>query len=179
MITLRTFNFATVVCDGCARRLDSNFDGERLYDYDELIEWKLEDLDWQKVNEDDDDKWLCPDCAKDELHRKHPGEGRIIVEPEPLVGLECDLCGKTFENFEGYSCWTEESVTHEMARDDEWMEIDGKWYCPDCYCTCPGMQDENEPNWEDKYCSKCPYKDDCNEVVPLDIPRCSGQLPLG
>lgn len=33
MREIETFNFATVVCDGCARRIDSNFDGERLYDY--------------------------------------------------------------------------------------------------------------------------------------------------
>lgn len=38
MQTLKTFNFATIVCDGCARRLDSTFDGERLYDCDELID---------------------------------------------------------------------------------------------------------------------------------------------
>lgn len=175
MRTLQTYNFATVVCDGCARRIDSNFDGERLYDYDELIEWKLEDLDWQKVDENDDDKWLCPDCAKDKAHRKHPGEGRTILEKTPLFGLKCDLCGRTFEDLGGFTCWEDESAVCEFAHDNEWMEIGGKWYCPDCYCTCPAIEDD-EMDWneaEKRYCAKCPYEKDCNEVVPLDEPKCS------
>ena len=175
MQMLQTHNFATVVCDGCARRIDSHFDGERLYDYDELVDYKLDDLDWQKVDENDDNKWLCPDCAKNEAHRKHPGEGRIIVEPEPLFGIKCDLCGKTFEDFEGYSCWEDDGFAEENARDNEWVDIGDKWYCPDCYRTCDAMEDEDEENWKEKYCSKCPYKDDCNEVVPLDHPRCSDE----
>lgn len=177
MRKLQTHNFATVVCDGCARRIDSTFNDERLYSYEEFIDYKLEDLDWQKVDENDDDRWLCPDCAKDESHRKHPDEGRIIVEPEPLYGLECDLCGKTFEDYEGYSCWREEGETHEAAREDEWMKIGGKWYCPDCYCTCPAIKDE-EMDWDEakkRYCAKCPYEEDCNEVVPLDKPEPSSE----
>ena len=178
MQTIQTFDFATVVCDGCARRLDSQFDGERLYDYAELTEWKLDDLDWQKVDEKDYDRWLCPDCAKDEEHRKHPGEGRIIVEPEPLYGLRCDLCGKTFEDFEGYSCWEDEDVAEEHAREDYWMEIGGKWYCPDCYCDCPAIEDDGMDDWDEakkRYCAKCPYEKDCSEVVPLAHPHCSDE----
>lgn len=175
MQTLKTFDFATIVCDGCARRIDSNFDGERLYDYAELTEWKLDNLGWTKVDEKDDDRWLCPECSKDEKHRSHPGEGRVIVEKTPLFGLRCDLCGRTFEDFDGFSCWADDGIAEELAGDEEWQKIDGKWYCSDCYCTCPAMQDENEANYEEKYCKKCPYENDCGEVVPLDKPNPSSE----
>ena len=177
MRTLQTLNFATVVCDGCARRLDSTENDERLYDYDELVDCKLEDWGWERVNDKDDEKWLCPECVKDKEHRKHPGEGRIIVEKTPQFGLKCDLCGKTFESFEGYFCWEDEGCTEEHARDDDWMEIGGKWYCPDCYCTCAAMEDE-DMDWDEaekKYCHKCPYEKDCREAVPLDKPKCSDE----
>ena len=177
MQTIRTFDFATVVCDGCARRLDSTFNGERLYDCDELIDFKLEDLGWQKYVEEDDEKWFCPDCAKDEAHRKHPGEGRIILEKIPQFGMVCDLCGKTFEDSEGYSFWLDDSFVEENAKNHEWMEIGGKWYCPDCYCTCPAIEDDGM-DWDEakkRYCAKCPYEKDCGEVVPLDEPNPSDE----
>lgn len=174
MQTISTFDFATVVCDGCACRVDSqSANDERLHDYDELVDYKLDNMGWEQVDENNDEKWLCPLCVKDKAHRSHPGEGRIIVEKVPTFGLRCDLCGKTFENYEGYSFWPEESIAHEMARNDEWMEVGDKFLCPDCYQTCDAMEDEEEENYKEKYCSKCPYEHDCNEVVPRDRPECS------
>ena len=95
MQTIRDFDFATVICDGCGRREDSKTaDDERLHDYADLIEWKLDDMGWEQCDEENEDKWFCPDCASDEKHRTHPGEGRVIVEKAPLFELRCDLCGK-------------------------------------------------------------------------------------
>lgn len=178
MQTIQTFDFATVICDGCACRRDSypDFDDVRLLDYADLVEWKLEDADWLQVDEDDDDKWLCPLCAKDPSHRTHLGEGRIIVEERPLFGLRCDLCGKLFEDSDGFSCWGDDCTPYELAPDYDWMELSGKWYCPDCHRTCDPMQDcDEEPDWEEKYCKKCPYEHDCNESVPREKPMCSDE----
>lgn len=173
MKTFIPFDFATVVCDGCACRGDSNISEDILRDYDDLINWKLEDCGWERVDEDNDEKWYCPLCAEDPSHRTHPGEGRLIVETMPLYGLKCDHCGRQWEDTtEGYTSFGDFSDTLENARDDDWQEIDGKWYCPDCYKTCKAMSEEGDgvENWEAVFCSKCKYKGDCNEVEPRAIP---------
>lgn len=185
MKTIIPFDFATVVCDGCACRIDSNSEGGILRNYEDLIDWKLEDSEWQRVQGGNDEKWYCPLCAKDPSHRTHPGEGRVIVETTPLYGLKCDHCGREWEDTDigGTSC-EDFNATTENARGDDWQEIGGKWYCPDCYQTCKAMVDENDgvENWEEVYCSKCKYKDDCNEVEPRAIPcanldECNSDCP--
>lgn len=177
---LQKFVFGTVVCDGCARRVDSqSANDEQIHDIDDLLEWKLEDMGWVEQGED---KWLCPDCVAHPENRKHPGEGRVIREKMTTSGLLCDHCGKTFENYEGYSVWEDFSGTKEHARDDDWRELDGRWLCPDCYRTCDAMSDFafedvdlEEDNWEEKYCSNCPHKDDCDEIVEREVPEVSDE----
>lgn len=170
MEVLRQFDFATVICDGCARRVDSHVDDEWMRDYDELIECYLPDNGWEPQDKDEE-KWLCPECIKDKSHRKHPGEGRVIIEPTTLSGMHCDLCGKHFENYDGYSFWEEYWSTKEFAREEDWVEIGGKFYCPDCYKHCPAIEDEEEENYEEVYCKKCPYEDDCSEYWPREKPE--------
>ena len=173
MQTIIPFNFATVVCDGCGYRVDSTISEDCLRDYDDLIDWKLEDCDWERVEEGNDEKWYCPLCAKDPSHRQHQGEGRVIVETMPLYGLKCDHCGRQWEDTtEGYASFNDFSDTKEHANDDDWQEIDGKWYCPDCYQTCKAISSVGDgvENWEEVFCSKCKYKDDCNEIEPRAIP---------
>lgn len=167
MEELRKFEFGTIVCDGCARRIDSNVNEEVLYDVEDLLGGELEYREWE---EQSDGKWYCPECAKDPKHRIHPGEGRIIVDRMTLSGLRCDCCGHEFENYEGFSCWEDFSDTEDKARDDGWNDVDGKMLCPDCWKTCAAIEDVEEDNYEEVYCSKCPYKDDCNEIVPSDGP---------
>lgn len=171
MEELHKFVYGTVVCDGCACRIDSRTaDGDRIHDKDSLVEYKLEDLGWIDLGKD---KWLCPECAKSPSHRTHPGEGRVIAERETVSGLRCDLCGKSFEDFEGFSVWEDFSDTQMHANDDDWQEIDGRWLCPDCYRSCDAIEDEEEENYEEVYCSKCSHKDDCNEVEERTVPDLS------
>lgn len=174
MTTLKTFRFGTVVCDGCAKRFDSHdASDEFLRDVDDLREYCLEDAGW--VDKDyANDKWLCPTCAQNGCH-PHPGEGRIIVENVPLFGVACDKCGKGFENYEGFSFWDYTSYAKEEAREDGWVDVGGQFLCPDCYRTCDAIEHEEVENYEEVYCSKCPYKDDCDEVVPNDVPEESDQ----
>lgn len=173
MEELHKFDFGTIVCDGCACRRDSNDeDDEKLHDIDDLLEFRLEDLGWVKQSEN---KWFCPDCANDPSHRIHPGEGRIISEKQTLSGLRCDHCGKEFENCDGFSMWEDGCYTEENAFNEDWRELGGRMLCPDCRRTCDAMdniEDEDE-DWEKKYCSKCPHKDDCNEEVEREIPDVS------
>lgn len=175
METLTKFVFGTVVCDGCAKRVDSN-QGDGLVDVDALVDYYLGNfLEWRRIG-DGDEKWYCPQCARDKAHRKCPGEGRVIREKTALYGLKCDLCGRGFEDLEGHSCWEDESAAKSEARYDGWEEIGGKWYCPDCHRMCPVLEDTTpDDNWEEKYCSGCQFKDDCTEYVPREIPTVSAE----
>ena len=168
MEELHKFVYGTVVCDGCACRRDSDdADDERLHDIDDLLGCRLEDIEWVQQSED---KWFCPECATNPSHRTHPGEGRVIAEKTTCSGLRCDHCGAAFESSEGFSWWEDFSYTEENARNEDWRDVGGKMLCPDCYRTCDAMEDEEEENYEDVYCSKCPHKDDCNEVVEREVP---------
>lgn len=173
MKTVIPFDFATVVCDGCACREDSNSDGEHLRDYEDLIGWKLEDCDWERVEEGNDEKWYCPLCAKDPEHRTHPGEGRVIGETIPLYGIKCDHCGREWVDEDiGGTSYADFNDTIQQAKYDEWREMGGKWYCPDCWQTCKAMSKEGDgvENWEEVFCSKCKSKDDCNSIESRDVP---------
>lgn len=173
MRKLQTFDFATVVCDGCACRVDSTIGNERLIDYEALIDWKLEYSDWKRVKEGDDEKWFCPNCGKDPSKRIHPGEGRVIIESEPLFGLKCDHCGRQWQDVDsGCTSYADFNDTTGKAQDDGWQEIDGKWYCPGCWKTCRAMSEDGDKveAWAEVFCSECKYKDDCNEIEPRDVP---------
>lgn len=170
MEELRKFEFGTIVCDGCARRIDSSVNDEVLYDVEDLLGGELKEHEWE---EQSDGKWFCPECAKDPKHRTHPGEGRIIVDRMTLSGLRCDCCGHKFENYEGFSCWEDFSDTKEYAREDDWNDVGDKILCPDCWKTCAAIEDEEEDNYEEVYCSKCPHKDDCNEAEVRSMPEAS------
>ena len=173
MKTIIPFDFATVVCDGCACREDSTINDEMLTDYESLMDWKLEDCDWERVEEGNDEKWYCPLCAKDPSHRTHPGEGRVTTETEPLYGLKCDHCGRELVDSDtGCTSYENFRDTKEKACDDDWQEIGGQWYCPSCWQPCRAMSKEGDgvENWEEVFCSKCKYKDDCYAIEPRSIP---------
>lgn len=49
-------------------------------------------------------------------------------------GIECDRCGDLFEDpRSGFSLWTDERSALEEAQENDWIEYEGKCYCPHCY----------------------------------------------
>lgn len=47
------------------------------------------------------------------------------------VLLECDNCGDHYEDGHGFAIFVDEGSVN--PEDDDWHEIDGKHYCPDCH----------------------------------------------
>ena len=43
----------------------------------------------------------------------------------------CDRCGKSLIN-ESETCYPDKDSALMVAEQSEWLEIDGKDYCPDC-----------------------------------------------
>lgn len=56
-----------------------------------------------------------------------------MIKPVTMYSMVCDRCGKTLVYDDYITAWTDECSTREVAQDSEWMNIDGKDYCPDCY----------------------------------------------
>lgn len=58
---------------------------------------------------------------------------KVKVETYKLV---CDCCGETFENLNGYTCFTEDpdgSLIWEDACDSGWQHIGDKHFCENCW----------------------------------------------
>lgn len=55
----------------------------------------------------------------------------MIIE-EMMYACGCDRCEKVFEGHD-YSFWADKRFAIEQATDDDWIEIEDKQYCPDCY----------------------------------------------
>lgn len=64
-----------------------------------------------------------------------------------FYAVKCDNCGELNENYDGYSFWSDESETKEMASESDWINENGKDYCPDCY------EYDNEDNLILKQCT--------------------------
>ncbi len=48
-------------------------------------------------------------------------------------GCQCDRCGCRL-NDGAIDAWSEKrDVVEFIADESNWLNIDGKWYCPDCY----------------------------------------------
>lgn len=56
----------------------------------------------------------------------------MIVKVE-MYTVECDNCKKTRGEDSEYSCWNDENYALEEAIDHDWIDHEGKHYCPDCY----------------------------------------------
>lgn len=164
MQTIIPFSFATVVCDGCACRVDSNISVERdarLRDEGELLEYLMEERGWTEVDAAHD-KYLCGACSKNPGNRKHQCEGRIIREEDELYGVCCDLCGRGFidDDDSGGSHFLDQGDAIDIARGSYgWATIgqgtdNEKDYCPDCWHRCRELEEDLEgdcetcPNWE-------------------------------
>lgn len=55
-----------------------------------------------------------------------------MIISEIFYGLKCNRCGKIHDDGE-HSFWNDESTAIENACESEWIEQNGKHYCPTCY----------------------------------------------
>ena len=52
------------------------------------------------------------------------------IKTTEIYVMTCDCCLSEFNDV----CYhTEEDTLEYSAECSEWKQIDGKWYCPDCY----------------------------------------------
>lgn len=66
-----------------------------------------------------------------------------MIRKVEMYQAVCDGCGKNHVNEAlGYVAWTDEWSAINDAVEDEWQEIDGKLYCPDCV-----LYDEESDNF--------------------------------
>lgn len=167
MKSLMQFDFCTIVCNGCGDRVDSTINEEWLVEEWEL-EDKIEEKGWTR-DPSVKDKWLCTKCSEDKSHRKHPGEGRTILEPEELVGVRCDLCGRLYrDEFDtGSTHWEDDWKAEDEARGEGWREIDEKIYCPDCWYCNEDISDEEYEKTEGEYAREKP---DASDECPINCP---------
>lgn len=56
-----------------------------------------------------------------------------MIRQVKMYSMVCDRCGKTLIYDDAIAAWTDECSAREVALDCEWMNIDGKDYCPNCY----------------------------------------------
>ena len=45
----------------------------------------------------------------------------------------CDECKGHYENFQGFTIFCDEYELRGDLCEDDWREVDGKWYCPYCF----------------------------------------------
>lgn len=62
-----------------------------------------------------------------------------MIVKEIFHGVKCNRCGEIYNDTEDHSYFHDESNAVECALDDDWIERNGKHYCPGCFIT-----DENE-----------------------------------
>lgn len=44
--------------------------------------------------------------------------------------MSCDRCGEVFSNYDDYTCFSDDDI---MSEAEEWEEVNGRHYCPNCY----------------------------------------------
>jgi len=45
----------------------------------------------------------------------------------------CDNCGKDSSEDCDYSAWNDQDYAWDCAKEDDWIEVENKHYCNDCY----------------------------------------------
>lgn len=56
----------------------------------------------------------------------------MIIEVT-MYTVQCDNCKKTSGENSEYSCWNDDAYALEDATDNDWIEHEGKHYCPNCH----------------------------------------------
>ena len=55
-----------------------------------------------------------------------------MIKEVTYYDIICDRCGKSFSE-ESEMCYTDKDSALMVAEQSEWIDINGKHYCPDCY----------------------------------------------
>ena len=81
-----------------------------------------------------------------------------MIKEVTYYDIICDRCGKSFSE-ESEMCYTDKESALMVAEQSEWIDINGKHYCPDCY-ELDEVTDEYVPNKEGKQskticCGEC------------------------
>ena len=56
----------------------------------------------------------------------------MIIEVE-MYSIQCDCCKRVGVEDSDYAGWNDKSAAWEEADNYEWIEHEGKHYCPNCY----------------------------------------------
>ena len=56
-----------------------------------------------------------------------------MITEQIFYGIRCDRCREDYESSGDYSYMSDKGEIEEAAESDEWLEIDGRHYCPHCY----------------------------------------------
>ena len=57
-----------------------------------------------------------------------------MIHKQDCYSITCDNCEIPYEEIStGFNLWIDFSTAEESAIENEWYELGGKHYCPDCY----------------------------------------------
>ncbi len=56
-----------------------------------------------------------------------------MIKNEIVYGIKCDRCHEMYEDSDDISFFFNQQEVLEFAKDSDWIEKNGKHYCPSCY----------------------------------------------
>lgn len=56
-----------------------------------------------------------------------------MVQEKTMYGVMCDNCKDTLETYDGIAFWHNQDDAEENAMNKDWLDSEGKHYCPDCF----------------------------------------------
>ena len=89
-----------------------------------------------------------------------------MIKEVTYYDIICDRCGKSLTE-ESEMCYPDTGSAEIIAKDSEWITIDGKHYCPDCY-ELDEVTDKYVPKKEGKQ-SKTIFCGECEKFLYEDI----------
>lgn len=110
-----------------------------------------------------------------------------MIKEVTYYDIICDRCGKSFID-ESETCYPDKDSAEMFAEQSEWVEINGKDYCPDCY-ELDEVTDKYVPKKEETmsktiFCGECEkflYEDTDGYGFCLesdDLCRCSDKCHI-
>ena len=68
-----------------------------------------------------------------------------MITEQIFYGVKCDRCGEDFESRGDYSFMVDQGDILDEAYEQDWQNIDGRHYCPNCY------EDNPDPDHDDDH----------------------------